>query len=411
MNVDKKKIQDLILQCLNPGHALDITPLTDTRPEEIQYFLNLCAVKRVYPVVYNRLKESQRIPKSVLETLHGMKKKNALHNIKLFSELNALLKAFTENNIDVIVLKGSYLAPQIYQNISDRVLRDIDILVKIDDIPTVQAVMEDLGYLQEKEQQNKFENSEDVEYYFTRHKDLFPYQKNGIHIEVHQKITYSHGPQIDIRDLWENSIPITLQNQPARIFHPENFLLHLCLHLTYQDKFTNALQALHDIKLLYKHHKDDIDNKRLFQKSKQYSLYKSLLICLSLCQSITGLQLSNEINENIRKEIPKKTLDLARQQIFSNIFQDIYVNFKQASFTDKIQTAMQRLFISRREIALRYGRPALSLFYPWYYLKHFFSQVKTHSASIMRFSRKENGLAKKIQLQSEFIHSLDDNKP
>jgi len=405
---DKKEIQNFLIRCLNPANTLDTSLCREWSDEQIDYLHLICKQKRIFPIIFNRLKHLPEIPERIIKPLHSTYRKNSIRNIRLFSELKKILTAFDQAGIKTIILKGSYLAPVVYGNVADRVLRDIDILVTLEDIQKTQQTMHSLGYEQEAGRENQFESRDEIEYFFSRHKDLLPYIKNGLHVEVHQKINYPWGPQIDVDALWKRMQSITVLNQTAYILHPEDFILHLCLHLTHQDKFTNGLLALYDIKLFYNHHKDMIDFKNLLQKAKKYKMERSLFVTLQLCKVILGESFNTNIICQMDKEVPNEIIKLSIEQLFTDKAGDCYIEFNGGNLRNKIKKVFSSMFISNKELSMRYGKQESLLTSPYLYFKHWKYLITTHALPILRYSKKENVDHKIIAKQSSLINWLSD---
>ena len=70
------------------------------------------------------------LPGEIAENLERAHRRNTFQVMRLYEELNKLLKLFREKSIPVIVLKGAYLAEAVYDQIGLRTMRDIDLLVK-----------------------------------------------------------------------------------------------------------------------------------------------------------------------------------------------------------------------------------------------------------------------------------------
>ena len=73
-------------------------------------------------------------------------KKNFLQMIKITHELIRIIELFKEKNIRVLSLKGPPLAEIIYNDISLRTSVDLDFLVSVNDINTVEKLLSREGY-------------------------------------------------------------------------------------------------------------------------------------------------------------------------------------------------------------------------------------------------------------------------
>lgn len=139
-----------------------------------------------------------------------------------------------------IVLKGAYLAEQVYPAPGLRPMNDIDLLFRPDDLPAVAEVLHSLGY-------GTKEKSAEEGPGITKHTSTFkragtaatpnPYlSADGSRmIEPHRSLEESwFGLRCDLTPgMWERSLTTTLAGQPARVLCPADALLHLCVHLTY----------------------------------------------------------------------------------------------------------------------------------------------------------------------------------
>ena len=81
------------------------------------------------PLLFKRLRvllPDIDIPTGVWKELREAYLQCAGRNLCLYNELGKILKAFGENELPVIPLKGAYLAEVIYQDIATRSMGDID---------------------------------------------------------------------------------------------------------------------------------------------------------------------------------------------------------------------------------------------------------------------------------------------
>ncbi len=139
-----------------------------------------------------------------------------------------------------IVLKGAYLAEQVYPAPGLRPMNDIDLLFRPADLPAVAEVLHGLGY-------GSKEKSAEEGPGITKHTRTFkragaaatpnPYlSADGSRmIEPHRSLEESwFGLRCDLTPgMWERSLATNLAGHPARVLCPADALLHLCVHLSY----------------------------------------------------------------------------------------------------------------------------------------------------------------------------------
>jgi hypothetical protein len=140
-----------------------------------------------------------------------------------------------------IVLKGAYLAEQVYPAPGLRPMNDIDLLFKPADLPVVSEVLYGLGY-------GAKDKPAEVGPGITKHTRTFQRANAGAAtpnpylsatgsrmVEPHRSLEEAwFGLRCDLTPgMWERSFSTLLAGQPARVLNPADALLHLCVHLTY----------------------------------------------------------------------------------------------------------------------------------------------------------------------------------
>ena len=103
---EKKAIQNFLIRCLNPANTLDASLCREWSSEQFNYFYMICKQKRIYPIIYNRLKSVSGMPEELIDPLQKLHKENAIHNVQLFSELKKIIAAFNQHGIEPTLLKG-----------------------------------------------------------------------------------------------------------------------------------------------------------------------------------------------------------------------------------------------------------------------------------------------------------------
>ena len=84
-------------------------------------------------------------PDDIYKTLKALTYNTAAIDNRQNYELSELSKAFSENNIDYMPLKGIILK-KLYPNSEMRFMSDMDILIKVDQYSVISQIMKNLGY-------------------------------------------------------------------------------------------------------------------------------------------------------------------------------------------------------------------------------------------------------------------------
>ena len=115
----------------------------------------------VGPLLYAELKErgADDIPAPLLHSLRGQYFANLARNILIYHELRAILELFWSEGLQAILLKGAALAGTVYPNIALRPMSDVDLLIRVHDLPWVQEMLTARGYVFYPDRAREFDRS------------------------------------------------------------------------------------------------------------------------------------------------------------------------------------------------------------------------------------------------------------
>lgn len=242
------------------------------------------------------------IPENILISFKKMYQSNLLRNMYIYQELYKILKAFKEAEIDVIVLKGAFLAWIVYKDIGTRLMCDIDLLIRKDDLQRVDTELSKLKYSHGLLFTTKLH--EKLQTVFSTEKKYISDDKI-LNIDVHWDIqpVDSHF-KIDVNALWRNAVPFNIIGVESLVLAPEDFLLHLCLHI---DKHINDdsapspnyIKSYCDIASIITHYYNDIEWDYLLKISDKYDIVNPIYENIYISCKFFGAPLP----ENIFKKI------------------------------------------------------------------------------------------------------------
>jgi len=255
-----------------------------------------CSIKQgISPLFYWNLKKisnGKGVPSEVMKSLEKMYYSNLARNMLLYDELSKILTAFRKADIDNIVLKGAFLAEEIYINIGLRPMSDIDLLIKEKDLQKAKKELIEMKYsativfpTKLYEQQPQMVSTEELP---------FIHQDKKIVIEIHWDIQSPNIPhKVNINKFWNNAIPVKIAGIETLAFSPENLLQHLCLHLDKHINISSAppakpLRDYCDIAEVTRHYKDMINWNYLVQSSKDYGIEEPISQSLFIAKKYFG---------------------------------------------------------------------------------------------------------------------------
>jgi hypothetical protein len=204
------------------GTAAQKSRLASASAEDWRCVLDLARRQNVSAFLYHRLQATGVLPPAAVRD--ELKKDYlilSMRNARLYSALSGVLELLHRLRIDVIALKGVYLAQVVYGNVGIRSMNDIDLLVKKEDLPRVEKALTESGAV-----------SDNPNRVITEETHHFGYKLpgSGIRVEIHWTLLSVKGMENDIAGLWKRSQPAVIAGVSARTLSPEDLLLHLCAH-------------------------------------------------------------------------------------------------------------------------------------------------------------------------------------
>jgi len=139
--------------------------------------------------------------------------------------LRRLAESLANRQIPMVVLKGIYLSEFVYRNPALRLMSDVDILVKEEDLGCTQELLTGLG----------FKLAIDVPEEFQPH--LYPsrpYLRSGASREVldlHSRLVLLDHYHLSSETVWKNSLEAEIFGFPVRILTPEMNFIHIAVHI------------------------------------------------------------------------------------------------------------------------------------------------------------------------------------
>ncbi len=330
----------------------------------------------IAPLLYYNLKKIHAhhdIPSGTLDQLKNVYLTNTAKNTYLGNELCRILGKFAKKCIDVMVLKGPALANSVYPDFGLRMYGDIDILIKKEDLPVVENLIPELGYV-------FTEDSIKQEYHKEKHYHLAPciHSDKNIVLEIHWNVTNRFHLNID--SWWQRSRTEKIMGCSARVLSPNDLFQHLCIH-TSKHGFRNIdLRDICDISETIKCYGEEIDW-TLFQKEiDSYPISREVYSILYYVKRMFCSDVSC-LNWLTYQKADLKLISLLEELIFCEdrdtvLTEAISKILVKNSLKNKLGVVINDFFPDRKLMSERYSLPLFSKRMYFYYLVRPIMKIK-----------------------------------
>jgi hypothetical protein len=380
----------LLLNCLKRGHSEEVAKnLYGISPARWQAFVNLAALHRLGPLIWNRIQEkglTTMVPKEAAEKLQRSLLVNTTQNLRLYGELRRLLSALQPEGIRLILLKGIYLATAIYEQIGLREMSDIDVLARSSDLPRIVPIMMDLGYLPLDPIHM------DVTFQAAHH--LPRMVKEGVAtFELHWNLVLpGESYSIDVDGLWKQAVPLQLVGYNALILSVEDLLLHLCVHASHHHQFHSGLRSLCDIAETIHRFNSAVNWHAIIEQAIIRKWDRGVYLTLRLTKEMVGADVPTFVLERLQPDdVPATLMERVRTHIFAHQGLSFHAAklLESGNLWMKLRIFFRRVFLPKVNIAALYSLPADSVKIYGCYLRRFFFLLRRYGNTLKKFNEKD----------------------
>jgi hypothetical protein len=311
-----------------------------------------------------------RVPSRASRILREAYLRNVARNTRCLGELRVVADALESAGIPTVVLKGAFLAGEVYGNIGLRVFSDLDLMVPRDKLRNAADTLTALGYAQ-----NHVSDGETVA---DVHHHIPPFLKEDhAPIEVHWAISPpSGGSHADPGELWKRAVPATAERMGMSGLCPEDLLLHLCAHLSHQHRFAVGLSHVCDIAQVLQRYGAVLNWEHALDRAERWGWQRGVFLTLRLAEEMLGAQAPQAVLEALRTRCGEAPEFEARSQIVADRFlwtsvpRGLALAWRAGGCRHWAPLALRKAFVSKQELAAQYSLPADSrLLYPYYLVR------------------------------------------
>lgn len=182
-------------------------------------------------------------PAALIQRLEKNRVEDRVGLTLLYDRLGRFADVMDAAGIPFITLKGSTLAPLLYDSVDLRPMVDVDVLIRRRDWPRVRETLEAAGY--------RLPDQKAIEYWLANYFNMAVTTRDSppsyfdLHWSLGQEVRY----RVDEEGLWSRAVPYQVEGRQLLRLSNEDLLLNLVLHLGYH-YFDARLLWLWDIQLL-----------------------------------------------------------------------------------------------------------------------------------------------------------------
>ncbi len=276
-----------LLRLLAPGPPPEPADLGAWRDADWADTIQVAEGQRLAPLLYRRLQDAALpAPDALLARLRRGYLHVAADNMRRLAALEEALQALSAAGVQVILLKGAYLAPLVYGNIALRPMVDLDLLVREGDADRAVSALADLDYAP----------LAGGAWMGDRYGHHGLRRSDGLLLELHQRLgAMAVGARIDPDQIWQRARPAPVGQAMALALEPTDLLLHLCTHTAAQHLLQLGLLPLYDIRQVLAQEGAQIEAQELARRARLWRVARAAYLVLTLAQRLLAAPVSQSI--------------------------------------------------------------------------------------------------------------------
>ena len=212
-----------------------------------------------------------------------------------------VIDAFNAAGIMSIVLKGMAIN-KCYPYPELRTMGDADILVNEYDMDRATQILENMGYIAEKDKK-------------TKHVEFF--KKNFLSIELHRLLVdydFIKNKENFHKEIWKDPVEIELGAVKAYSLSWDMQIIHLCMHMASHISYGGfGLRQLADFVMVVETKRDQLNWNIIKEKSIEYGISQFLYAIYAVCNRLFQIDIPPEIisrNENNDEKVQNLIEDI-----------------------------------------------------------------------------------------------------
>jgi len=385
-------LERVLFDCLRArDHAATLERLKTLSDQEWGSLIDLADEQMVGPTLRHRLLSpvfTLALPDEIRQITGASQRRTAMANMRIHSDFRRVVLALHERAIPVIALKGLHLISLVYGDLALRTTGDIDLLVPAKDLSSAGVVVEELGYAPLA----AYHVSSRALPYCDPHLPRFM-KPGATPAEIHWHIV---GPDstlpIDVKEVWDRAVPARIAGVDVLVFSPEDLLLHVCFHATYQHLCEFSARPWCDLAEIIRRHGESMDWVQIVARAGRWRCRRGTYLALRLARDLLDAAVPDDVLESLRPaELDERILRLAMLQRHRNsgLNEPFVQAWNQHTLAGRLRTYWSRVFLPKDQLAHMYNLPRFSRLV---YATRLKDLVKRHWRTAVRLQRGDAAL-------------------
>jgi hypothetical protein len=214
-------------------------------------------------------------------------------------QFTAVVEALNQKNIAFLVLKGWAYSAELYEDLGERQLGDVDLLVKAEDLREACGLMEALAFEMAVPEHN-FSGDQQLKNGWQPLAVTFQ-KKNGLCIDIHSHIITSTWSltayPITLETLWAHKqLFCDVAGNRCYRLSPEDHLLHLVSHIMRHGTGAVVEKSYLDLEHLLRKYGQSLDWERVMQQAAEWQMRVGLAFVFETLMAIHHYDVPEELS-------------------------------------------------------------------------------------------------------------------
>jgi len=323
-------------------------------------------------------------------------------------DLAQISTALQARSIPLLVLKGAFLAEYVYPDAAMREMGDIDLLVPAEQLKEAAGVLEELGFAAH----HPYYHEDAVS--ALHHLPGFV-NANGTYIELHWTFfSVEEAARIKTDCIWERAQSFSMGGASLLGLCPEDLLLHVCGHASYQHIFEMGLRSIYDVAVILNRYQDTLNWEQALRTTTDWRWRRGVYLMLRMAHELLGAPLPEGfLSQHRPSGFDERLYETACVHLLSGEYSGGTVpkplaSWHVADLPGKIDIFWHRVFLPKRVLAAQYQVPSDKPLIYFYYLPRLVDLLKRYLVRGYHLARGNSPAASFVERKARLLAWLQE---